>query len=76
MNKYIVKLTCTDDCTYCFTESYPLKAKDMLEANDIVIKETERSYRDKNPHPTISGVAGHSLDDIEVQTLEEFFQFA
>lgn len=76
MNKFLVKLVCSDDCTYNFTEVYPLVAENMLEAERIVRKEIKKKYFSKTPHPTISGVIGHSMDDIEIVTLDTFFQHA
>lgn len=78
MNKFLVELYCSDECTYRFTEVYPLIAENKEVAERIVRKECRKdpfNFEIKK-HPTISGVVGSDFKDIKIYTLEEFFKHA
>jgi hypothetical protein len=74
MEKFIVDIQYSDGCTYCFTESLPLRATNLDEAESIVLSEVTKGVDDENLYPSIHDVRGVDIDDITVTPIEKWFE--
>ena len=75
MARFIIQLTQTDNDTYHYIESIPLIASDKEEAELIISEQIKRPYRCSNPHKTLGQLHGVKIEDVELLSLDEFFEF-